>query len=300
MIYTITLNPSIDYVLQTGSITLGKTNRSLSEEYYIGGKGINVSCILTELGINSTVLGFIAGFTGDEIEQKLKEKGICSDLIRLKKGTSRINIKLRSDSETEINAQGPDIDPDELEILYEKISAVSDDDTLIIAGNIPKTLPVDTYEMILKKLANKKVRTVVDASGELLLKCLPYRPFLIKPNKQELSELFDTDADNYTVIEKLARRLIHMGAQNVLVSLGAEGAFLFADDGSTYQTGVIKEKVLSTVGAGDSMVAGFIAGFEKTHDHRYALRLGTACANATAFSQSLASKEKIYEIFGKL
>ena len=300
MIYTLTLNPSIDYVVHLKEFVSGITNRTTSEEYYIGGKGINVSCILSELGIKSTALGFTAGFTGEAIERSLQEQGIRSDFIRLKNGISRINIKVKAETESEINCQGPHIEQDEFERLLDMTDKIGDGDTIVLAGSIPRTVADDTYERILKRLEDKNIRTVVDATGKLLVNCLKYKPFLIKPNKQELSEIFSAKAESAEEIELYAKKLMRMGARNVIVSLGGDGAVLFAEDGNTYKTGVVKDKVLNTVGSGDSMVAGFIAGYQQTNDYGYAMRLGTACGNATAFSFGLATKQKIDEVLARL
>lgn len=300
MIYTLTLNPSIDYVVYLKSFVGGITNRTVSEEYYIGGKGINVSCILSELGIKSTAFGFTAGFTGEAIEKGLREQGINADFIRLKNGISRINIKIKADRESEINSQGPHIEHDELEKLLYMTDSIEDGDTIVLAGSIPKTVSDDTYEKILSRLKGRNIRIVVDATKKLLVNCLKYKPFLIKPNKQEISEIFSTRIESTEDVENYARELMKMGARNVIVSLGGDGAVLFAEDGKTYKMGIVKEKVVNTVGSGDSMVAGFIAGYEQTGDYGYALKLGTACANATAFSSGLAKKEKIYEVLAKL
>ena len=300
LIYTLTLNPSIDYVVHLDSFISGMTNRTIAESYCVGGKGINVSCILSELGIKSTAWGFTAGFTGDEIEKALVKKGIYSEFIRLKNGISRINIKIKADEESEINGQGPHITDEELQQLLLMTDRISDGDTVVLAGSIPKTVADDIYERILAKLKNRNIMTVVDATGKLLLNCLKYEPFLIKPNRQEISEIFSAKIENFEEIEMYAKKLMQMGARNVIVSLGGNGAFLFAEDGKIYHSGTLEEKVLDTVGSGDSMVAGFVAGFEQTGDYGYALKLGTACGNATAFSQGLAKKEKIYEVLEKL
>ena len=300
MIYTLTLNPSIDYIVRLKEFVSGITNRTTTEEYYIGGKGINVSCILSELGISSTALGFTAGFTGDAIENGLREQGIKSDFIRLRNGISRINIKIKADKESEINCQGPHIEQDEFEKLLSMTDEIKDGDTIVLAGSIPKTVADDTYEKILGRLKNKNIRIVVDATRKLLVNCLKYKPFLIKPNKQEISEIFSAKVESAEDVEMYANELRKMGARNVIVSLGGDGAVLFAEDGNTYHTGVVKDKVLNTVGSGDSMVAGFIAGYEQTGDYGYALKLGTACGNATAFSPGLATKQKIYEVLEKL
>ena len=231
MIYTFTLNPSIDYTVRLENFTAGITNRTTSEEYCIGGKGINVSCILSELGIKSKALGFTAGFTGKAIEEELDAKGIDADFIRLKEGISRINIKLRSEEESEINGQGPEIGIEEFGMLLEKTDSVTDGDTVVIAGSIPNSLPDDTYEKILERLSGKDVRIVIDASGKLLINSLKYRPFLIKPNKQELSEIFHTEIGSEADIEKYASELRKSGAENVIVSLGGDGAILFDKTG---------------------------------------------------------------------
>ena len=300
MIYTVTLNPSVDYVVKLDRFVTGITNRAASEEYYIGGKGINVSCILLELGMKSTALGFTAGFVGDAIEKGLQEMGIDSDFVRLEQGTSRINVKITGESETEINGQGPHISGADFERLLTKTDAVKEGDTIVLAGSVPNTVPDDAYEKILRRIEWRNARIVVDATGNLLVRCLSFRPFLIKPNRQELSELFSKDVSSDKDIEFCARELRKKGARNVIVSLGGDGAVLFAEDGRVYHSGVVKEKVISTVGSGDSMVAGFIAGFERTGDYAYSFRLGTACGNATAFSPGLATRDKISDILGKI
>ena len=299
MIYTVTLNPSIDYVVRLESLVTGITNRTTSEEYYFVGKGINVSWVLAELDLESTAFGFVAGFTGDAIEKGIRNDKIITDFIKLEKGISRINIKIKADDETEINCQGPHIDESELERLLNKVDRINDGDTLVIAGNVPNTMPDDVYERILERIKGKKVRIVVDATKKLLLNSLKYKPFLIKPNRQELSEIFETEISTETDIEKYAKELQKMGAQNVLISLGGDGAMLIDEFGEKHKQGVLKEKVINTVGSGDSMVAGFIAGYEKEHSYPYALKLGSACGNATAFLSGLATKEKINELLEK-
>lgn len=299
MIYTVTLNPSIDYVVRLESLVTGITNRTTSEEYYFGGKGINVSCVLAELDLESTAFGFVAGFTGEAIEKGIRNDKIITDFIKLEKGISRINIKIKADDETEINCQGPHIEESELERLLNKVDRINDDDTIVIAGNVPNTMPDDVYERILERIKGKKVRIVVDATKKLLLNSLKYKPFLIKPNRQELSEIFETEISTETDIEKYAKELQKMGAQNVLISLGGDGAMLIDEFGEKHKQGVLKEKVINTVGSGDSMVAGFIAGYEKEHSYPYALKLGSACGNATAFLSGLATKEKINELLAK-
>ncbi len=299
MIYTVTLNPSIDYVVRLESLVTGITNRTTSEEYYFGGKGINVSCVLAELDLESTAFGFVAGFTGEAIEKGIRNDKIITDFIKLEKGISRINIKIKAGEETEINCQGPHIEENELLRLLNKVDRINDGDTIVIAGNVPNTMPDDVYERILERIKNKKVRIVVDATKKLLLNSLKYKPFLIKPNRQELSEIFETEVSTEADIEKYAKELQKLGAQNVLISLGGDGAMLIDEFGEKHKQGVLKEKVINTVGSGDSMVAGFIAGYEKEHSYPYALKLGSACGNATAFLSGLATKEKINELLKK-
>lgn len=300
MIYTVTLNPSIDYVVRLSNLTAGITNRTDSEEYYFGGKGINVSCVLAELDIDSTALGFTAGFTGEAIEKGIRNNRITTDFIRLREGISRINIKIKAGEETEINGQGPHISDDELNSLFEKLDHIHNGDTLILAGSVPNTLPDDVYERMLERLKDKDIRIVVDATKKLLVNSLKYKPFLIKPNRQEISEIFDVPVETEEDTEKYAKKLMEMGAQNVLISLGGDGAMLIDEFGNKHKMGVVKEKVINTVGSGDSMVAGFVAGYEKEKSYPYALKLGSACGNATAFLPGLATKEKINDILNKL
>lgn len=305
MVYTVTFNPAIDYVLQIDDLKLGQVNRTKSEDMFFGGKGINVSVVLKELGVPSTAFGFTAGFTGQAIEKGLADMGIDTDFVRLKQGNSRINVKLRSGDETELNAQGPDIDEAALSELFEKLDRLSEGDTLVLAGSIPSTLPLSIYEKILKRLSGKGIRAVVDASGELLLNVLKYRPFLIKPNNFELAQMFDATIKNTDDIAFYAGRLREMGAQNVLVSMAGEGAFLLDENGVSHTIGVCSGKVVNSVGAGDSMVAGFVAGClsapeGEAIDYDYALALGTAAGGATAFSKGLAGKEMIERLLSEL
>ena len=299
MIFTVTLNPSIDYVVRLDKLTNGITNRTTSEEYYFGGKGINVSCVLAELGLDSTAYGFVAGFTGEAIEKGIRNDRIITDFIKLKHGISRINIKIKAGEETEINCQGPHIDDSELERLLQKIDRIANGDTLVIAGSIPNTMPDDVYERMLERISRKDVKILVDATKQLLVNSLKYKPFLIKPNRQELSEIFGTEVKTEEDIEKYAKELQKMGAKNVLISLGGEGAMLIDENGEKHKAGVLKEKVINTVGSGDSMVAGFVAGYEKEHSYPYALKLGSVCGNATAFLSGLATREKIDELLVK-
>ena len=299
MIYTITLNPSIDYIVRLDKLTTGITNRTTSEEYYYGGKGINVSLVLAELDLDSTAYGFVAGFTGKAIENGIRNDHIITDFIKLKEGISRINIKIKAGEETEINGQGPHISEEELERLLQKIDRLSNGDTLVLAGSIPNTMPDDVYERMMERIKYKDVRIVVDATKQLLVNSLKYKPFLIKPNRQELSEIFNVEVKTEDDIEHYAKELQKMGARNVLISLGGDGAMLIDENGCKHKAGVLKEKVINTVGSGDSMVAGFTAGYVKTGDYAYALKLGSVCGNATAFLPGLATKEKINELLEK-
>ena len=299
MIYTVTLNPSIDYIVRLDKLTSGITNRTTSEEYYYGGKGINVSLVLAELDLDSTAYGFVAGFTGKAIENGIRNDHIITDFIKLKEGISRINIKIKAGEETEINCQGPHIDEQELERLLQKIDRIQPGDTLILAGSIPNTMPDDTYEIMMQRIGDKDVRIVVDATKQLLVNSLKYHPFLIKPNRQELSEIFNVEVKTEEDIEHYAKELQKLGARNVLISLGGEGAMLIDENGGKHKAGGLKEKVINTVGSGDSMVAGFVAGYVKTGDYGYALKLGSVCGNATAFLSGLATKEKINELLEK-
>ena len=292
MVYTVTFNPAVDYAV-------GTVNRAKGENIFFGGKGINVSIVLKELGITSKALGFVAGFTGAAIEQGIAEKGIETDFVHLDNGFSRINVKIKSGSETELNGQGPAIDDKALGALFGKLDNLSDGDTIVLAGSIPDSMPADSYEKILEHLAGKKIRTVVDATKDLLMNVLKYRPFLIKPNNHELGEMFGVTLRTNDEIAEYAGRLKNMGARNVLVSMAGDGALLLDENGETHICGVCKGTVKNSVGAGDSMVAGFIAGSEKG-DYEYALKLGTAAGGATAFSDGLAEKALIDELLKQL
>ncbi len=300
MIYTVTFNPAIDYVVHADDMQVGAVNRSRQEEVYFGGKGINVSVVLHELGLASKALGFVAGFTGEAIEQGLRADGIETDFIHLEKGFSRINVKIKSGEETELNGQGPEIPEDKLRQLFDQLEQVQDGDTIILAGSIPASLPADVYEQILRHLSGKQVRAVVDATRDLLVNVLKYKPFLIKPNNFELGEIFGVPLkDDVDEIVRYAGKLQEMGARNVLVSMAGDGAVLLDENGGVHACGVCKGTVKNSVGAGDSMVAGFVAGCE-TGDYDYALNLGTATGGATAFSEGLAKKELIAELLQQL
>ena len=293
MIYTVTFNPAIDYVVRMDQFILDTVNRTTAEEIYYGGKGINVSTVLKELGQDSVALGFIAGFTGNEIAQGLKKQGIQTDFICLKEGMSRINVKIKAQQETEINGQWPHIDAQALEALFQKLDLLQKDDVLILAGSIPSSMPEDSYEQIMKRMDGKGILTVVDATKNLLVNVLKYHPFLVKPNNHELGEIFQTVLKTSDEIVEAAKKLQQMGARNVLISMAGDGAILVAENGEIHQIGVPKGTVQNSVGAGDSMVAGFMAGYLEKNDYLYALRLGTASGSATAFSKGLAVKEEI-------
>jgi len=299
MVYTVTFNPAIDYVVHTKEMQVGQVNRSESEEIYFGGKGINVSFVLHELGIPSKALGFVAGFTGAALENGVQASGIETDFVHLKNGLSRINVKIKSEEETDLNGQGPVIDEAALQELFEKLKQLKDGDTLVLAGSIPNTLPADIYERILESLSDRAIRTVVDATKDLLLNVLKYKPFLVKPNNYELGEMFGVTLHTTEEIATYAAKLKEMGAQNVLVSMAGDGALLLDEHGKTHVCGVCKGTVKNSVGAGDSMVAGFLAG-SIDGDYAYALKLGTATGGATAFSDGLAKREEIDRLLQQL
>ncbi|MBQ9375388.1 MAG: 1-phosphofructokinase [Ruminococcus sp.] len=300
MIYTVTFNPAIDYVMSLKEMKAGFINRSEKEKIYFGGKGINVSIVLNELGVKSKALGFVAGFTGDAIEQGVRDMGIESDFVRLEKGCSRINVKIKAETETELNGQGPQISGIAIAMLFDKLDKLKDGDTLVLAGSIPNTLPDDIYQKILERLSGKGIRFVVDATKDLLLNVLKYQPFLIKPNNFELAEIFDVKITSFDDIVKYAKLLQQQGAKNVLVSMAEDGAILVDEQGDVHQIGVPEGEVRNSVGAGDSMLAGFLAGYNEKHDYSYALRLGTAAGSATAFSNELAKKDEILSLLNVL
>lgn len=301
MIYTITFNPAIDYVVRMSSeLVPGMTNRSDSEECYFGGKGINVSTILKNLDLDNTALGFVAGFTGRAIAADVERKGIKANFIELPEGISRINVKIKGAAETEINAQGPKIPQAAQDELFKQLESLKDGDILILAGSIPSSLPSDVYEKILAKLSDRKIDCIVDATKDLLKNVLKYHPFLIKPNNHELGEMFDTVLKTDDEIEAHAKKLQEMGARNVLISMAGDGAMLITETGEKHRVGVPKGQVRNSVGAGDSMVAGFVAGYLQNHDYAEALKMGTAAGSATAFSDDLATGEAIRELYSKL
>lgn len=291
MIYTVTLNPALDYIMYPNNLTVGEINRSARESLYFGGKGINVSFILNELEIPSVATGFIAGFTGDALESAVSAFA-KTDFVRLKKGLTRINVKLRAENETDINAAGPEVSKADINRLFERLEKVRAGDTVVLSGSVPKNMPADIYENIMKKLSPRRVKFAVDAEGEALLKSLEFSPFLIKPNLEELSGIFKTEVTKQNV-KIYAEKLLSLGAQSVLVSMGKDGAYLYGVGGESLFMPAVSGKTVNTVGAGDSMLAGFLAGYEKTNDFGHALRLGTAAGGATAFSEGLATKAEI-------
>ncbi len=291
MIYTVTFNPALDYAMHIDALCEGETNRSSGEYIQFGGKGINVSVVLSRLGVSTTALGFVAGFTGQALEKAVKAEGVCADFIHLESGLTRINVKLKGETETEINAGGPEIDQASLDALYRQLDMLGAGDTLVLAGSVPKSLPHDIYAQILRRLQGRNIRFVVDATGKALGATLPYAPFLIKPNLRELEELSGRVLPDKTAVAAAAKVLQAQGAQNVLVSLGKDGAFLLDANGETHIVAAHKGTPINTVGAGDSMVAGFLAGADK--GYAYALALGNAAGGATAFHEGLAQKEQI-------
>ncbi len=300
MIYTVTFNPAIDYVVKVPDLKLGSVNRTESDDVQLGGKGINVSVILNNLGVKNIALGFIAGFTGEKIKNELEKEGVKTDFIELNKGLTRINVKIKADEETEINGTGPDIPQSAVDELFEKLSALKNGDILILAGSIPKSMPDDIYENIMERLSDKGIQFVVDATKDLLCNVLRYKPFLVKPNNFELEEIFDVKLDTDNDIITYAKKLQEKGARNVLVSMGGKGAILIDENGKDYKMDAVKGNVKNTVGAGDSMVAGFVAGYIEKNDYSYALKLGSASGSATAFSLNLATKQEIMDILQKI
>ncbi len=300
MIYTVTFNPSLDYIVSVNDFRLGLTNRTDSEQIFPGGKGINVSTILTNLGIESTALGFVAGFTGEEIVRGVEERGIRSDFIQIGSGISRINMKLKNIDGTEINGMGPKISPEKVEELMKKLDVLGEGDVLVLAGSIPASMPDDMYSRILERMDGKGVVSVVDATGDLLLNVLKYRPFLIKPNNHELGELFGVRLTRRKEVAPYARKLQERGARNVLVSMAGEGAVLVAEDGSVHEAPAPEGVLVNAVGAGDSMVAGFTAGWLEKQDYRHAFYMGVAAGSASAFSEYLATKEEIMALYERI
>ena len=301
MIYTVTFNPAIDYVVRLAEpLQAGTVNRAAGEDCVLGGKGINVSGVLAQLGCPSVALGFVAGETGAWLERGLAAQGLQTDFIHLPEGMTRINVKIKADQETELNDAGPAIPPQAMEALYARLDVLSKGDILVLAGSIPASLPADTYEQILRRLQGRGVDTVADASGPLLAKVLPYGPFLIKPNHHELAELAGRELHGDGEIETAARELQAQGARNVLVSMAGDGALLLDETGAVHRIGTPRGTVVNSVGAGDSMLAGFVAGYLQSGSYENALRLGTACGSAAAFSLGLAVRDDILHLLEQL
>ncbi|MCX4353199.1 MAG: 1-phosphofructokinase [Lachnospiraceae bacterium] len=300
MIYTVTFNPSLDYIVSVNDFRPGLTNRTSSELILPGGKGINVSTVLGNLGIENTALGFIAGFTGNEIVRRLGLIGVTTDFIRIDSGDSRINLKLRSIEGTEINGRGPDISADAVRQLMEKLDATGSGDILVLAGSIPSSIPDDIYKKILDRLSGRDIHTVVDATGDLLVNVLFHHPFLVKPNNHELGEIFGVKLRTRDGIVPYAEKLRKMGARNVLVSMAGEGAVLAAENGNVYTAPAPEGTLVNGVGAGDSMVAGFLAGWMEKQDYLHAFRMGLSAGSASAFSEYLASRPEIEAVYRQL
>lgn len=300
MIYTLTFNPSLDYIVSVENFQLGLTNRTSSEMLLPGGKGINVSTVLMNLGIESTALGFTAGFTGDEIIRRLEEMGVRNGFIQVGEGFSRINLKLKSIDGTEINGQGPKIGTDKVDLLMKQLGELGQGDVLFLSGSIPSSMQDDAYQKIMAMLDGRGVRIAVDATRDLLMKVLPYHPFLIKPNNHELGEIFGVELKDRQSVIPYGKKLQEMGAVNVLISMAGEGAVLIAENGDVYEEPAPKGKLINGVGAGDSMVAGFMAGYMEKQDYEYAFHMGIAAGSASAFSENLATREEIEAVYQQI
>lgn len=299
MIFTVTFNPSLDYIVCVDEMRLGTINRTNYEQLLPGGKGINVSIVLGNLGHPSRALGFSAGVTGVALEKLLADAGVDADLVHVKEGFTRINAKVKAVEETELNGQGPRIAPEDVDALFSKLDVLGQDDTLVISGSVPNTLPSDMYEQVMERLAGRGVRIVVDAERDLLTRVLPYRPFLVKPNNHELGDIFGVTLKTRDEVVPYARRMQEMGAQNVLVSMAGEGGVLVAADGQVYQSPAAKGTVVNSVGAGDSCVAGFLAGLMETGSYQTAFRMGLAAGSASAFSDHLATRPEVEDLMSR-
>ena len=297
MIYTVTFNPSLDYIVSVDDFKLGMTNRTSSEQMLAGGKGINVSIVLKNLGLENTAYGFIAGFTGDEISKRLDRAGVNADFIKADSGISRINLKLKTIDGTEINGAGPDISKENIESLMSRLARLKAGDVLVLAGSIPSCIPDDIYMNIMRMLDGRKVMIVVDATSSLLMNVLKYKPFLIKPNQDELGDIFGVTLSTREEVIPYALRLKEMGAVNVLISMGGKGAVLIDEHGNVYEADAPKGELKNSVGAGDSMVAGFMAGYLQTCNYEDAFRMGVATGSASAFSENLATKAEIQAVY---
>lgn len=299
MICTVTFNPSLDYIVRVDDMRLGVINRTTYEQVLPGGKGINVSIVLGNLGHESRALGFLAGFTGAEIARRVREAGVDADFIEVAEGMSRINAKIKSNEETELNGQGPLITETDIERLYARLDVLSQDDTLVISGSVPATLPGDMYERIMERLDGRGVRVVVDAERELLTRVLPYRPFLVKPNNIELGDIYGVKLETRADVIPYAKRMQQAGARNVLVSMAGEGGVLVAESGEVFDSPAAKGEVVNSVGAGDSSVAGFLAGLAETSSYETAFRMALAAGSASAFSDHLATRPEVEELMAR-
>lgn len=299
MICTVTFNPSLDYIVRVDDMRLGVINRTTYEQVLPGGKGINVSIVLGNLGHESRALGFLAGFTGAEIARRVREAGVDADFIEVAEGMSRINAKIKSNEETELNGQGPLITEADIEQLYARLDVLSQDDTLVISGSVPATLPGDMYERIMERLDGRGVRIVVDAERELLTRVLPYRPFLVKPNNIELGDIYGVKLETRADVIPYAKRMQQAGARNVLVSMAGEGGVLVAESGEVFDSPAAKGEVVNSVGAGDSSVAGFLAGLAETGSYETAFRMALAAGSASAFSDHLATRPEVEELMAR-
>lgn len=300
MVYTVTFNPALDYVMNVEKLSTDDINRTESEELYYGGKGINVSAILSRLNIPTVALGFTAGFTGKKLREMMDDDGIKNDFTELNSGFTRINVKVKFGKELDINANGPEITADEIKELFLKLKKLNDGDYLVLAGSVPASLPDDLYSKILEELSGKNINIVVDTTGNQLLNVLKYKPFLIKPNHHELGEIFGQEMDTTEKITEYAKKLQEMGAVNVLVSRGGDGAVLVDGNGTVHPAAAVEGTLVNSVGCGDSMVAGFIAGYITNKSYSEALKLSVASSSATAFSKELAKADEIYKIYKNL
>lgn len=300
MIYTITFNPSLDYIASCDNFSLGQVNRTSKEIIYPGGKGINVSIVLRNLGLNTTALGFVAGFTGKEISRLIEKEGIKNKLIEIDNGFSRINLKLRSNEESELNGMGPKISDEAIKELYMKLDELDASDILVLAGSIPSSMPSTIYSDIMDYLKDRNIKIVVDATKDLLMNVLPFKPFLIKPNNHELGELFGVELNTKEEVIPYAKKLIEKGARNVIISMAGEGAVMVSENGDVYTSNAPKGKVVNSVGAGDSLVAGFLYGYLTFNNYLQAFRYGICTGSASAFSEELAKKEEVENLLKTL
>lgn len=300
MIYTITFNPSLDYIASCDNFSLGQVNRTSKEIIYPGGKGINVSIVLRNLGLNTTALGFVAGFTGKEISRLIEKEGIKNKLIEIDNGFSRINLKLRSNEESELNGMGPKISDEAIKELYMKLDELDASDILVLAGSIPSSMPSTIYSDIMDYLKDRNIKIVVDATKDLLMNVLPFKPFLIKPNNHELGELFGVELNTKEEVIPYAKKLIEKGARNVIISMAGEGAVMISENGDVYTSNAPKGKVVNSVGAGDSLVAGFLYGYLTFNNYLQAFRYGICTGSASAFSEELAKKEEVENLLKTL